>query len=140
VIVIEHNQVQPAVEHLFVDGDIRLMGSASGPVRLPRRVLGIDRAGLDLLRLAVSEHLEVFRFKRAETTVAVPTHVFFYVVHLDLEGDFGCRRRRGLGRRLRRRERGREHQTGRSREHVVSGFSRTWTGGFQHGSPLYYPL
>ena len=79
------------------------IGSASGAEvqRLARpRVRNIDHAeGLHLLRLAVLEHLEVFLLQPANE-VAVPVddaHVFFDVVHLDLEGDF--RRGRRLGAR-----------------------------------------
>ncbi len=94
VIVVEHDQVQPSVEDLLVDRDVRLDGQRVRPEvqRLARpRVRDVDHAeGLNLLRLSVFEHLEIFLLQPADE-IAVPvddTHVLFDVVHLHLEGDF----------------------------------------------------
>ena len=154
MVVVEHDQVQPSVEHLLVDRDIRFDRQRVGTEiqRLSRPCVGnVDQAeGLDLLRFAVLRHLKIFPFQTANE-IAVPiddAHVFFDVVHLDFEGDLRRWRRRGLrgwrrlprrsGARagsLRRGQSGRNYQTDSRSRNVVSGFSRT--GGDLHGSPLY---
>ena len=102
VIVVEHDQIEPAVEDLLVDRDVRFdrQRVRTEIQRLARpRVRNVDHAErLHLLRLAVLEHLKIFLLQPAdEVPVSVDhAHVFFDVVDLDLERDFRRRRRRGL--------------------------------------------